>query len=469
MKKPNILVIMPDTLRGDSLASAGHPAVQTPNLDRLASMGVRFDNAYSSSPICMPARSNCISGLYSHNTGQWSNTGHLPAGTRTYMSVLRENGYRTAHIGKSHYYVHSGQHLESEKDYVKSLGHEDVLETTGPWATLDTDSILTDRWRKMGLLDMFRDDYLRRQEVGPFKATWPSPLPEDEHMDTFVVRTAARYLRDYDDERPFAVFVGIGGPHDPWDPPQAWADRFEDVDVPAPLPPTEAEAWLGASAQAFHKAMMGEPADKETWQAIRRLYYAKIAHLDSLVGELLDVLEAKGELDNTVIAFWSDHGDRLCDRGKVHKSVYYDESARVPLILRLPGNPGAGKGCESIVSINDIFPTVLEAAGVESVDCFGQSLVPATADAGATFHEAVFSEIENAGGRTTMIRTQRYKMVINVEAETLQLFDMQKDPRELQNLAGRGDMSDLERDLKDRIFRWRLETGTDLQGLGCPQ
>jgi arylsulfatase A-like enzyme len=461
MKKPNILVIMPDTFRGDSLACAGHPAVQTPNLDRLASMGVRFDNAYSSSPICMPARSNCLSGLYCHNTGQWSNYGRLPAGTRTYMSILQEAGYRTAHIGKSHYYPHSGQHLDDEKEYVKSLGHEDVLETTGPWATVNTDSMLTDWWRDRDMLGLFREDYIRRRDVGPFKATWPSPLSEEEHMDTFVGRTTCEYLRDCDDERPFAVFVGIGGPHDPWDPPETWAERFTDVDVPEPIPPTEAEGWLGDAAREFHGAMMGEPADEETWKAIRRLYYAKIAHLDSLVGEILDTLEAKGALDNTVIVFWSDHGDRLCDRGQVHKSVYYEESVRVPLILRLPGNPGAGTACANVVSINDIFPTILEAAGVAPADCFGASLVPATKDADASFHEAVFSEIENAGGRTTMIRTQRHKMVINAKAETLQLFDMQHDPRELQNLAGREEMVALERDLKDKIFKWRLETETN--------
>jgi arylsulfatase len=467
-RRTNILVIMPDTFRGDSLACAGHPAVQTPNLDRLAGMGVRFDNAYSSSPICMPARSNCISGLYCHNTGQWSNYGHLPAGTRTYMSLLRENGYRTAHIGKSHYYPHSNAragekapHLDDEKPFMQSLGHEDVLETTGPWATVGTDSILSDRWRDRDMLDLFRDDYGKRAEVGPFAATWPSPLPEEEHMDTFVGRTATNYLRDYDDDRPFAVFVGIGGPHDPWDPPQAWADRFKEVEVPEPIPPTEAEAWLGDAAREFHASMMGEPADDATWKSIRRLYYAKIAHLDSLVGEILDTLEEKGELDNTAIVFWSDHGDRLCDRGKVHKSVYYDESARVPLILRLPGNPGAGTACDSIVSINDIFPTVLDAAGMDPVDCFGTSLVPATADVGTSFHDAVFSEIDNTGGRTTMIRTPRHKLVINAQADTLQLFDMQDDPQELQNLAGREDMTDLERDLKERIFRWRLTTETD--------
>ena len=210
----------------------------------------------------------------------------------------------------------------------------------------------------------------------------------------------------------------------------------------------------------YHKSIAGKPIDERTWKAIRRLYYAKIAHLDSLVGEILDTLEEKGQLDNTAIVFWSDHGDRLCDRGKLHKGVFFDESARIPLMLRLPGNPGAGTACNSIVSINDIFPTILETAGLEGVDCFGESLVPATQDPTTVLHDAVFSEISNQDERRTMIRTERHKMVIGENAETLQLFDMREDPKELQNLTGREDMRDLECELKDRIFKWRLQTET---------
>jgi len=470
MNNPNILVIMPDTFRGDSLACAGHPAVRTPNLDRLAAMGVRFDRAYSTSPVCMPARSNCISGLYCHNTGQWNNFGRFPVGTRTYMNVLQDNGYHTAHIGKSHFYTHSSRrvenppHLDDHKPFLQDMGHDDVFEVTGPWATVGCDSILTDYWKEKGLLDVFRDDYVRRRQSGPaggvFTATWPSPLREEDHMDSFICRTARDYLKTYDGEKPFAVFVGIAGPHDPWDPPRAWAEQFEDAEVPDPLPPSGPEEWLGRAALKYHEAETGTPLDGETWKAVRRLYYAKIAHIDSLVGDLLDTLEAEGRLDNTVILFWSDHGDRLCDRGRAHKGVFYDESARIPLILRLPGNAGAGTVCDSLVSINDIFPTVLEAAGVEPVPCFGTSLVPATRDPGTVFHDAVFSEITNGTEHRTLIRTDRYKLLIDGNAETLQLFDMQEDPHELLNLANREDMRELERELKERIFQWRLQTET---------
>lgn len=206
--------------------------------------------------------------------------------------------------------------------------------------------------------------------------------------------------------------------------------------------------------------LMGKARDWDTWKAMRRLYYAKMAHIDSLIGEILKTLEKKGELDNTVIIFWSDHGDRLCDRGKYAKGVFYDESSRIPVLLRLPGNPGAGTVCNSIVSINDIFPTVLETAGIEGVDSFGKSLVKAAYDAGVVLHEAVFSEITNGSEYQTMIRTDRYKMLIDGNAETLQLFDMHADRSELLNLAGREDMAEVQQDLKNRLLKWRLQTET---------
>jgi arylsulfatase len=466
-RKPNILVIMPDTFRWDSLGSAGHPAVKTPNIDRIASMGVRFSAAYSSSPVCMPARTNCMSGLYCHNTGQWNNYGRFPAEAPSYMRILQKNGYRTAHIGKSHFYAHEKKkngevlHLDEEKGFLQSMGHDDVFETTGPYATVGCDSILTDYWKPKGLVKVFRDDYGKRGEAGVFKSTWPSPLSEEDHADTFVCRTAIDYFRKRDKTQPFAAFIGIGGPHDPWDPPANWAEKFKDVEVPEPIPPSEPESWLGAAAMAYHGSETGKKQDRETWMAIRRLYYAKIAHVDDGIGKILDALEEQGDLDNTVIVFWSDHGDRLCDRGKCHKGVFYDESARVPLIVRLPGNPGAGMVCHSLVSINDIFPTLLDAAGVEKIMSFGKSLVPATRNAGLNFHEAVFSEIRHGKSFNTMIRTDHYKMVVNELAEVLQLFDVKKDIREMLNLAGRADMHSVECELKEQVLEWRLWTESD--------
>jgi arylsulfatase A-like enzyme len=447
---------MPDTFRYDTLSCAGHPTVKTPHLDRIAGMGVRFTQAYSSSPICMTARSNCLSGLYCHNTGQWSNYGHLPGGSQTYMSLLRDNGYRTAQVGKSHLYGHGTPkgspklfHLDTMKDFMASLGFDDVLETTGPLATCNTDSIMTDDWAKKGILDLYRDDYAKRGKAGGDRgALWPSPMPEDDHMDAFIGRTAVEYLENYDRDEPFALFVGFGGPHSPWDPPEAWAEKYKDAEVPDPIPAPEKPSWLGEAAAAYHDAIIPDGIDRETSRTIQRLYYAKVAFVDHWIGNILDALERRGVLDNTTIVFWSDHGDRLCDRNGLNKCVFFDDSVRVPMIVRLPGNPGAGTVCSRLCSINDLFPTILEAAGIEPQACFGTSLARCAEDPQAALHDAVFSEIATRGRRRTMIRTERHKMVVDDHSEVVQLFDMP-------------DMAPLEQELRQRILRWRLATETE--------
>jgi len=157
---------------------------------------------------------------------KWNNAGHLNldllshSGLETYPLALKKIGYHTCHIGKSHLYPHvPGRHLEECKSFMQRLGWDEVLETTGPWATVRTDSIMTDHWRRIGCLKTSRNDYLKRREVGPTKALWPSPMPEEEHLDAFIGRLAVEYLSNYNRKEPFLLFVGFGGPYPPFDPP----------------------------------------------------------------------------------------------------------------------------------------------------------------------------------------------------------------------------------------------------------
>ena len=138
--------------------------------------------------------------------------------------------------------------------------------------------------------------------------------------------------------------------------------------------------------------------------------------------------------------------------------VFHDESVRVPLILRRPDGQGAGAVASGLCETTDLMPTLLEVAGCKSEGCFGRSLIPATLNPGAPVHDAVFSEIDHHAGRKTMIRTERHKMVIDAEANTLQLFDLMADPQEMTNLAGRQDARDVETQLREQILRWRLAT-----------
>jgi len=456
--RPHILILMPDQMRADCLSCADHPVIQTPSMVRLAAEGVRFPNAYTSSPVCMPARSSFLSGLYCHNHGQWGNYGHLPADADTFAKRLVAEGYHSCHVGKSHYYSHvAGEHLKDHEPFMNALGWQDVLEVTGPHATHRTDSIMTDHWQQIGALDTFRNDYARRGEAGPFAATWPSPMPPGESQDDFVGRTAVEYVQGYDDDKPLCLFVGFGGPHEPWDPPPDWAAKYAPDDMDAPLPSNEPGPWVPEAAAAYQRKLE-TPREGMTAQAvgrIRTLYYAKISHIDWWFGRIFDALEQRGMLANTAVVFWSDHGEMLCDHGRLYKSVFYDPAARIPMMVRTPDKSGAGTVNDALVSLVDVFPTILELAGCEPKEnAFGKSLVPLTADASAPYHDAVFSEINDQ----TMIRDRRWKMVVSNEGEVRSLYDMQDDPFETVNLLGKAEAAGVFSELGERLLKWHLAT-----------
>jgi len=463
-ERPNILILMPDQQRGDCLSCAGHPAVKTPNLDRLAAEGIRFARAYTSCPICMPARSSFLSGLYCHNHGQWGNVAHFNPDLDTYLHHVKEVGYHTCHIGKSHLYAHrKGLHLQEMRPFMRQLGWDEVLETTGPWATVTTDSIMTDHWREIGCLDTFRNDYEARRQTGPTAATWPSPMPKGEALDDFVGRTAVRYISDYDGEEPLLLFVGFGGPHEPWDPPVEWAEEYDPAAMDEMKPVTEPGLWVPAAAAEHQRELQNHSLGitPEINGRIRALYYAKISHVDWWIGQILDAFEQRGLLDDTTVIFWSDHGEMLCDKGRLFKSVFYEEAVHVPLILRPARYDRPGTVCESLVSLIDVFPTILEVAGCESrAQMFGKSLTPLLSNPNDRLRDAVFSEY----AKRTMLRDERYKMVVDNGGTVLKLYDLQEDPDEAMNLVGRDDAGPVTARLRDRLLEWYL--GTQLKQTG---
>ena len=146
--RPNVLLIMTDQQRGDALGIEGHPVLQTPVMDWIGTAGVRFSSAHTVCPVCMPARASFINGLYPHNHHMWTNRGEMPRDDETFFHHLQAAGYLTAHVGKSHYYVHGDFHMRDREDYMHARGLDYVHETTGPWATVRTDSYMTDRWEE---------------------------------------------------------------------------------------------------------------------------------------------------------------------------------------------------------------------------------------------------------------------------------------------------------------------------------
>jgi choline-sulfatase len=458
--RPNILILMTDQQRADCLSCAVHPQLRTPNMDRIAAGGVRFTHACTTSPLCMPARASFISGLYAHNHSMWANAGQLAPDEESFFRRLQQSGYRTAHIGKSHYYGHgSGKHLRDHEGYMHARGFDYVHETTGPWATVTTDSYMTDHWKELGLLDAFREDYKKRRAHRPGIAVWPSPLPTEEFLDSYIGRQAVRFVDEYSDDAPLALFVGFGGPHEPWDAPGEYAEMYEPEETPPAIEPAEPGGWVPEHAASWQKGRALDPADV---RRLRASYYGKIALVDRWFGEILSACERRGFGEDLLTVFWSDHGEMAGDHGMLHKSRFFESALRVPLVIGWPGRIEPGRTTSALAVTVDIAPTILEAVGaIESMDMprryLGRSLWPALRDPGANVRDAAFSEVAKAGRRNTMVRTERYKYAVHDDGEGYMLYDLAEDPEERVNLIGHLDMKAVEAEMRDRLLRFECE------------
>ncbi|MGH2369773.1 MAG: sulfatase family protein, partial [Chloroflexota bacterium] len=459
--RPNILFLMPDQLRADALGCAGHPVFRTPNIDRLAREGVHFTHAYANSPLCMPARASVISGVYPHNHQIQENAGHLPAEDETFAQLLQRAGYATAYVGKVHAFPDDpGRNLIEQEAYVRARGFDYVHEIPGPGALAKTESYLSRRWRERGLLEVYQQDFARRREDRG-AAAWASPLPVEEFPDSYVGAQALEWLRRYEDDRPFFLWVGFGGPHPPFDAPGDYATMYDPATLPDPLPAEEPGPWVPASARERMLAGRQRASTPEMARQRMASYGGKLTLIDDWVGRILDELDTRGLAEHTLVVFWSDHGEMGGDHQRYQKSVFYEPAARVPLLARWPAGGVGASGesktqpargcCQALVEQIDLFPTVLEAAGAPpSPRTFGRSLLPLARGETAQTREAVFSEL----AREVMVRTDGHKYAVNREGRGYLLYDLRADPHEQRNLTGHPDYREVERELRERMLVW---------------
>ena len=346
-ERPNILLIMTDQHRGDCLGADGNSVILTPNLDRLAAAGVRFTNAYSSTPTCTPARAALLTGQspWSHGMlGYGKVAEHYPA---EMPQLLRDAGYSTTGIGKMHFTPQRALH-GFERTILDESGRE---ESPG-----------------------FRSDYrswLFSESPGanpePTGISWngyaakPWPLAERLHPTAWTAETAIHFLRDYDARQPFFLHVGFERPHSPYDPPARWWNRYGEAKLPTP----RAGKWAdklrpfdAADPNIWH----GDPGPILT-HAARQGYYGSVSFADEQIGRIVDALDRHGQLANTAILFTADHGDMLGDQYLWRKGYAYQPAARIPMLLHWPAAIGTARVIDRPVEIRDILPTFLEAAG----------------------------------------------------------------------------------------------------------
>jgi len=421
--RPNILLVMADQFRADCLGASGNRAIHTPNLDRLASEGVRFTNAYSSTPTCTPARSGLLSGLAPWNHGMLRMAGGIAQRYPVEMPrALREAGYYTTAIGKLHYHVQRNLH-----GY-----HQGLLDESGRIETPDFRSDYRSWfWTEAPQADpdatgLGWNDYDAR----------PYALPERLHPTAWIGQTAAKWIENYQRPEPFFLKVSFERPHSPYDPPERFWRRYENSDLPAAAVAPWARKFAPRLAQS--DAWHGDFGAAQVRRS-RQGYYASVEFVDEQIGRVLEALHRRGWTEETLIVFLSDHGDMLGDHHLWRKSYAYTASARVPFLMRAPDGP-RGKVVDSLIELRDVLPTFLDAARAPaSHPLDGQSLLPLAAGKSAGWRQWLDLEhgiCYSPENHWNALADQSYKYIFHARDAGEQLFDLAADPNELHDLAG---------------------------------
>ena len=424
LAKPNLLFVMADQLAARYLPFHGHRLVQTPNLSRLAAEGVVFENCYSTSPLCAPARATVMNGLLPSRTGVYDNAAEFPSSIPTWAHYLRLAGYKTCLSGKMHFVGPDQLH-----------GLEERLTTD----IYPADFGWTPDWRlRQERIDWWYHNMTSVLQPGIAEIT--NQLEFDDEVAFLAIRKIYDYAR-FEADKPFCLMTSFTHPHDPYAARAKFWNLYRDEDIDLPKVPRMERRELDPHSRRLYdvSAMDDYTVTAADLRAARHGHYANISYVDDLVGQLITALEATGKLDDTVIVFTSDHGDFLGERGLWYKMSFLEPAAHVPLLIWSPKSFAARRVKEP-VTLADILPTLAAignggtASLARAVD--GRSLFPLlTGDAenpdGTAWGEYL---AEGAIAPMYMLRRGPWKF-IHTPSDPDQLFNLDNDPEELSNLA----------------------------------
>lgn len=465
MSRPNIILIMTDQQRADTIGALGAPWMKTPHLDRLATEGAAFTECFVTSPVCVGARASLFTGKYPHGCQVFSN---FQPWQPTWVGSLADRGYHCVNIGKMHINPYDAPGGFHQRLIMENKDRPLFLE--------ERDRAIYDEWdkalhaRKLVKPSRYNrhasDPEGYKQALGAF--TWH--LDADMHPDVFIGDTACWWLGDRKNEDPLFLQIGFPGPHPPYDPlPEALA-AYSDVDIPLPQI-SEAELRAQPRAQQMLRDNMIEfNFDSIAWRRdftaqdllrLRRHYAANVSMIDEQIGRIMQALDARGYLDNALVIFTSDHADALGDHGHIQKWTMYDTVVRVPLIVwskNLDILPGTR---DELVQMFDIAPTVLESAGVPVPDDFEAKSLWGSLSAKSDHvpRDAVYAElardhIQTGSEFILMRRDRRWKIVVYLDDTEGELYDLASDPAEVHNLWNEASVRDVRDELATQCIRW---------------
>jgi arylsulfatase len=442
-KRPNFLILYPDQWRFDWMAGMAGVPIHLPNIAGLAKRGVHFKTTVVTSPLCAPSRACLASGKEYDECRTPGTRFDYPLDQTTYYKLLRDSGYHVLGCGKFDLHKATYDWGPDGKRCLAKWGFTDGIDNEGKfdalWSTrLGTPGPYVEFLKTKDLAQVHLDDFAKRFKEG-YKATYPTPLPDDAYCDNWITNNAIQLLQAAPKNESWHLVVNFTGPHDPEDITKSMEATARSRNYPQPI---------GSPKQY----------DADTYNRIRQNYTAMCENIDKHVGMILAEVAKRGELEDTIVMFSSDHGEMLGDHDRWAKSVPYEPSVRVPLVI---AGPGVKRGVQSDVLIShiDIGATILDYAGVADLPSLPRKSFRPTLDGRSSQHREV---LRSGLGAWRMVRDERYKLIVGFDPavglggqsgdganttpigpdELLEarkrpplLFDLQEDPMELSNIA----------------------------------
>ena len=427
--KPHIIFIITDQQRFDTLRAWGCDYMVTPTLDRLAGESISFRQAYCPGATCVASRAAIFTGMYPHTTGVYS-FDHW-ANHRNWVQNLADAGYYCVNIGKMHM---------TPRDIPGGF-HERVIVENPTNKALQTGGADDDWGRYMTFHGITRPNDRNKADPEWLNKCQGVVWHEHErfHSDVFIGNSALNWIRNHRGDKPLFLQIGFTGPHEPWDPLPRHLDLYRDKPMPPCVmregelrdKPPQHLAHLDVHATSDHESQIDLRGRTDAELAeMKRHYYGNISTVDEKLGEILDALQERDYLANSLLIFCSDHGELLGDHGLAYKWLMYDPIVHIPLMIRTPESIHHPRETHDLVSLMDLGPTILNAAGIPVPTYLeGRSLMPYLNDQDPAPRKYVFCE----DNYQIMMRSKTHKVVYYIGQAEGELYDLNADPHELWN------------------------------------
>jgi arylsulfatase A-like enzyme len=443
--------------------------VKTPNIDRIARRGIKFDHAYASYPVCAPSRGAMATGRYPSVNGHRQNGCVLPDSELTLMEVLRRAGYVTYGAGKMHLGP-QWRETGSDPDHDQAVNPQPEPWEM-PWNGFEKVWITEDN--RVGPYAKYLEEHGYDVWADPHSFTYPqhitrpSAYPEEHYQSTWIGDKSLEMLEDHPEDKPFFLWTSFVDPHHPFTPPKPFDSMYDPDDMPLPVwDEGERQNWPEQYHRKFnlkgpengHEAIGMCDLTEDEFRRIKAYYYGLVSLIDKQVGRLLEYLEDNGWLENTVIIFTSDHGELLGDHGLMFKGATYPCVMSVPFLISYPGRIQEGEGREALTVNTDIMPTVLDYCGLDiPPGVQGRSLKAPIDVPEAEIYDDLL--IEN-GGNVRSLRTRDELLTWRGPSEIGDLFDLKNDSNCLHNLWDDPEWQERKKELLDRLME-RLVNNVD--------